>query len=279
MYVVGKTGMGKSSFLANMIFSDVYAGNGVGVIDPHGDLISDVLHFIPSYRTNDVILFNPSDVDFPVSFNLFYGVDDILKSLVGSGIVGVFKKMFAESWGPRLEYILRNAVLSLLYYPFSTLMSLPLLLQDEVFRKKVLFYVKDPVLRNFWFYEFDKWNVKQRNEAVAPILNKVGQFLSSPAMRNILGQNKSSLDLRFAMDSGKIVLFDLSKGKIGEDNSSMLGSMLITKFQIDAMSRAYLDISKRKDFYLYVDEFQNFATDSFASILSCWIYCFFSGWG
>lgn len=268
MYIIGKTGMGKSTLLENMIFSDIRAGRGVAVVDPHGDLADAVINFVPSNRTNDVIVFDPSDRDYPVSFNMLENVDSSLNTIVCSGLVGIFKKIYAESWGPRLEHILRNTILSLLEYPGTTMLGIPRILQDQDFRRKVVKKISDPIVRAFWDKEFEKLDSRQRTEAISPILNKVGQFLSSPIIRNILGQTKSSLDLRFAMDKKKIVVINLSKGKIGEDNSALLGSMIITKFQIDAMSRANIPEKDRTDFYLYVDEFQNFATDSFATILS-----------
>jgi hypothetical protein len=268
VYVIGKTGMGKSTLLENMIFADIQAGKGLAVVDPHGDLADAVLNFIPARRTNDVILFDPSDRDFPVAFNMLENIDPNLNSIVSSGLVGIFKKIYGESWGPRLEHILRNTILALLEYPNTTMLGIPRILQDRDFRGRVIRKITDPIVKSFWVNEFEKMDPKQRMEAISPILNKVGQFLSSPIIRNILGQPKSAVDLRFAMDHGKIVVVNLSKGKIGEDTSSLLGAMIITKFQLDAMSRANIPEKERKDFYLYVDEFQNFATDSFATILS-----------
>jgi len=260
--------MGKSTLLENMIYSDIQAGKGVAIVDPHGDLAEDVLNFVPSHRTNDVVIFDPSDRDFPVAFNMLENIDSSLNSIVCSGLVGIFKKIYADSWGPRLEHILRNTILSLLEYPDTTMLGIPRILQDKDFRSKVVRKISDPIVKSFWINEFEKMDPKNRIEAISPILNKVGQFLSSPIIRNILGQPNSAIDLRFAMDHKKIVIVNLSKGKIGEDNSSLLGAMIITKFQLDAMSRANVPEKDRVDFYLYVDEFQNFATDSFATILS-----------
>jgi len=268
IYVIGKTGMGKTTLLENMIYSDIMAGKGVGVIDPHGDLAENVLSFIPANRTNDVIIFDPSDRDFPIAFNMLESKDPALNSIIASGLVGIFKKIYANSWGPRLEHILRNTILSLLYYPNTTMLGITRILQDRDFRRKVVRKIEDPIVKAFWEKEFEVMQDRMRVEAISPILNKVGQFLASPIIRNIVGQPKSTVDLRFAMDRGKIIIVNLSKGKLGEDNSQLLGSMLITKFQIDAMSRANIPENERKDFYLYVDEFQNFATDSFATILS-----------
>jgi len=268
IYVIGKTGMGKTTLLENMIFSDIQAGKGVGIIDPHGDLAETVLNYVPASRTNDVVLFDPSDRDFPVAFNMLESKDPALNTIIASGLLGVFKKLYAHSWGPRLEHILRNTLLALLEYPNTTMLGITRMLQDKDFRRKVVRKVQDPIVRAFWEKEFEPMQDRQKTEAISPILNKVGQFLSSPIIRNIVGQPKSTVDLRFAMDKGKIIIMNLSKGKLGEDNSQLLGSMLITKFQIDAMSRANIPEKERKDFYLYVDEFQNFATDSFATILS-----------
>lgn len=268
IYIIGKTGMGKSTLLENMIYSDIHRGKGLAVVDPHGDLAESVLKYIPPWRTNHVIVFDPSDRDYPVAFNMLENIDPAHNSIVCSGLVGIFKKLYAESWGPRLEHILRNTILSLLEYPNSTMLGITRVLQDRSYRRKVVAKVTDPVVKSFWINEFERMQDRQLIEAISPILNKVGQFLSSPIIRNIVGQPKSSIDVRFAMDRGKIIVVNLSKGKIGEDLSSLLGSMIITKFQIDAMSRANIPEQERKDFYLYVDEFQNFATDSFATILS-----------
>lgn len=268
VYVIGKTGMGKSTLLENMVYSDIMAGKGVGVIDPHGDLAEAVLNFIPSNRTNDVILIDPSDKDYAVAFNMLENVDPALNSIVCSGLVGIFKKIYADSWGPRLEHILRNTILTLLEYPGTTMLGITRLLSDDEYRKKIVKKISDPVVKSFWVDEFEKMQDKFKVEAISPIQNKVGQFLASPTIRNIVGQPKSTVDLRFAMDKGKIVIINLSKGKIGEDNSALLGSMFVTKFQLDAMGRANVPEKERKDFYLYVDEFQNFATESFATILS-----------
>jgi hypothetical protein len=268
VYVIGKTGMGKSTLLENMIYSDVIAGKGLGVIDPHGDLADAVLSFIPSNRINDVVYIDPSDKDFAVAFNMLENVDPALNSIVCSGLVGIFKKIYADSWGPRLEHILRNTILALLEYPGTTMLGITRILQDDAFRRRVVKKINDPVVKSFWVDEFGKMSDKFKVEAISPIQNKVGQFLSSSTIRNIVGQPKSTVDLRFAMDKGKIVIINLSKGKIGEDNSALLGAMFITKFQLDAMGRANVPQEERKDFYLYVDEFQNFATDSFATILS-----------
>lgn len=268
IYIIGKTGMGKSTLLENMLFADIRAGKGVAVVDPHGDLADKVIDFIPSHRTNDVILFDASDRDYPIAFNMLENIDSTMNSIVASGLVGIFKKLYAESWGPRLEHILRNTILALLEYPNTTMLGITRILQDSAFRRQVIKKIKDPIVKAFWINEFEKMDPRFRIEAISPILNKVGQFLASSIIRNIVGQPKSSVDLYFAMNHKKIVIINLSKGKIGEDSSALLGSMMITKFQLDAMRRANMPENERVDFYLYVDEFQNFATESFATILS-----------
>ncbi|MCF7795197.1 type IV secretion system DNA-binding domain-containing protein [Patescibacteria group bacterium] len=268
MYFIGKTGMGKSTVLENMIVSDIRAGNGVAVVDPHGDLAEKVINYIPSNRVEDVVNINPSDINYPIAFNVVEQVEPHLRHLVASGLVGVFKKLWADSWGPRLEYILRNAVLAILDYPGSTLLGVVRMLSDKKYRKSVVANIQDPVVKSFWQKEFSSYADKFATEAVSPIQNKVGQFLSSSLMRNIVGQVKSSIDLREIMDEGKIIIMNLSKGRIGEDNSALLGAMMITKIQLAAMSRVDIAEEDRKDFYLYIDEFQNFSTESFANILS-----------
>ena len=268
MYLIGKTGMGKSTILENMIVEDIRAGNGVAVVDPHGDLAEKIIKYIPSNRVNDVIYFNPADYEHPIAFNVVEQVDPHLRHLVASGLIGVFQKLWADSWGPRLEYILRNTILAVLDYPDSTLLAVTRMLSDKVFRKKVIAKIQDPVVKAFWVNEFAGYADKFASEAVSPIQNKVGQFLSTSLIRNIIGQSGSSLDMREIMDEGKILILNLSKGRIGEDSSALLGAMMITKIQLAAMSRVDVDEKTRKDFYLYIDEFQNFTTDSFANILS-----------
>lgn len=268
MYVIGKTGTGKSTLMENMVIDDIKKGQGVAYIDPHGDAIDHILKHIPKERKDDVVYFSPADKDWPIAFNPLEAVNPELKNIVASGVLGIFKKIFGESWGPRLEYILRNALLAAVDYPGSTLLSVMRLLTDQQYRKKVTSTINDSVVRDFFNNEFDKYDPKFQREAIAPIQNKVGQFLSSPTIRNIVGQAKSSIDLYDLMNSQKIMLVDLSIGKIGEDSSALLGAMIITKFQLAAMQRANIPMEMRKDFYLYVDEFQNFATDSFAVILS-----------
>lgn len=268
IYVVGKSGVGKSVLLENMAVDDVWKNRGVIIVDPHGEFAEKILSCVPDERVSDVIVFDPADRSYPIAFNLLESVDDDFKGMVASGFVGIFKKIFGNSWGPRLEHILRNTVLALLDYPDSTMLDIPKMLTDGRFRDKVVDFVKDPVIRDFWILEFAQYDSKFRTEAVSPILNKVGQFLATATIRNIVGQPKSKLNIRDIMDNRKIMVVNLSRGKIGEDNSALLGAMMITKIQLAAMSRADVPVDQRPDCYLYVDEFQNFATDSFAVILS-----------
>lgn len=268
MYAIGKTGTGKSTLLRNMIIDDIQKGRGVCVVDPHGDLIQHVLNYIPDHRVEDLVYFNPSDREHPIGFNLLESVSPDLRNIVASGLMSIFTKLWANVWSARMEYILRNTILALLEYPDATMLEVMKILVDPVFRRKVLYHVKDPVIRAFFLEEYEKWEPKFRTEAIAALQNKIGQFLSSGTIRNIMGQKHSTIDIRDIMDSGKILLVDLSVGKIGEDNAALLGSMIITKIQLAAMGRADVPEDDRKDFYLYVDEFQNFATDSFAVILS-----------
>jgi len=268
MYVIGKTGMGKTTVLENMILNDIYAGYGVGYIDPHGDTAEKLLNYIPAHRINDVVYFNPGDLDFPIGFNILETIRPEQKHLVASGLMGVFKKIWPDVWSARMEYILNNTILALLDFPNSTLLGINRLLADEEFRNRVVGNLKDPVVKAFWMNEFAGYNDRYKQEAVAPIQNKIGQFLSASVIRNIVSQVKSSIDVREIMDNNKIFIMNLSKGRIGEDNSRLLGGMLVTKLQLSAMERVDTPEDKRKDFFLYVDEFQNFATESFAGILS-----------
>lgn len=268
MYIIGKTGMGKTTTLENLIISDIRAGRGVGVVDPHGDLAEKILDFIPADRINDVVYFNPADLDWPIAFNILESIDPRYKHLVASGMMGVFKKIWPDVWSARMEYILNNTILALLDCPGSTMLGINRMLADRDYRKKVILKLKDPVVKAFWVDEFAKYNERFATEAIAPIQNKVGQFLSASIVRNIVGQVKSTIDMREIMDSQKIFIMNLAKGRIGEDASALLGNMLVTRIQLAAMGRVDIPELDRKDFYLYVDEFQNFATLSFANILS-----------
>jgi hypothetical protein len=268
MYVIGKTGMGKSTLLQNMIESDIKSGKGVAVIDPHGDLVESILTYIPKDRMNDVIWFDPADSGFPIAFNMLDTKSEEERQLAVSGLMSVFLKMWPEAFSGRMEYILRNTLLALTEAGGNSMLGIMRIFIDDTFRKKVMEHVHDHVVKAFWEGEYVSWSDKYRTEAIAALQNKIGQLLSTPLIRNIVGQVTSKLDVRHAMDSGKIILMNLSKGRLGEDNSAFLGSMFVTKFQLDAMSRADVPEKDRRDFYLYVDEFQNFATESFATILS-----------
>lgn len=268
MYVIGKSGTGKTTLIENLIISDIQNGFGVAFVDPHGDSIEKILNSIPPERINDVIYFNPADVEYPIAFNILETVDPEHKHLVASGMMGVFKKIWPDVWSARMEYILNNTILSLLDYPGSTMLGINRMMSDKEFRKKVVNKIKDPIVKSFWVDEFAKYTDRLAVEATAAIQNKVGQFLSASVIRNIVGQVKSSFDMRKVMDGGKILLCNLSKGRIGEDNSNLLGGMVITKLQLAAMERVHSKEHTRKDFIMYVDEFQNFANPSFATILS-----------
>lgn len=267
-YVIGKTGVGKSVLLKNMALQDIRAGRGLAIVDPHGEFVEEVLEQIPESRMNDVVYFNPVDDAFPIGFNVLEVPDPQYKHLIVSGLLGIFTKIWANVWSARMEYILQNCILALADTPGTTLLGIPRILVDKEYREKIIANVKDPVVRSFWLQEYETWRDQFRNEAIVPIQNKVGQFLNTDFVRNIVGQEKSTLDIPNIMDRGKILLVNVSKGRIGEDNSALLGAMIITKIQIAAMERVRIAEEDRVDFHLYVDEFQNFATDSFASILS-----------
>ncbi len=268
VYVVGKTGMGKTEMVLSMAIQDIQQGRGIGFVDPHGEAAERLLDFVPPSRVNDIVYFNPADLNYPLAFNVMEKVDPEYHHLVASGLMGVFKKIWPDVWSARMEYILNNAILALLEYPGSTLLGVNRMLADPDYRKKVVDKIKDPMVRSFWVNEFARYTQRLETEATAAIQNKVGQFISNPLIRNIIGQVKSSIDMRKAMDEGKILIANISKGRIGEDNSRLLGALVITKLQLAAMSRVDTPEEKRKDFYLYVDEFQNFATDAFINILS-----------
>ncbi|MEN9557740.1 MAG: hypothetical protein RL141_109 [Candidatus Parcubacteria bacterium] len=269
IYILGKTGMGKTTLLENMVLSDISAGHGVAYIDPHGDTAEKILDYIPAKRINDVVYFNPADTSFPVGFNILETVSEDQKHLVASGLMGVFKKIWPDVWSARMEYILLNCVLALLDYPGATLLGINRLLVDKEYRTRVIAKIRDPIVKTFWVAEFSSWSEKYATEAIAPVQNKVGQFLSASIVRNIVAQVKSTIDPRKIMDEGKIFIVNLSKGKIGEDNMRLLGGMIVTKIQLAAMERVDIPLeADRRDFYLFVDEFQNFANESFANILS-----------
>ena len=269
MYIIGQTGTGKSGALALLALSDIFHGHGYAIIDPHGDFAVDNMRFIPGSRLDDVVYFNPADTAFPLGFNPLEVTNPDQKNNISSEVIGVFKRMFGESWGPRLEYILRYTILALLDRPTTTLLDISRMLTDKKFREETLGHCKDIVVLNFWRNEFDTWNDRFVTEAISSVLNKIGAFTANPIIRNIVGQPKSTFDIRKIMDEGKILIVNLSKGLIGEDNAAILGSFIVTKIQLASMSRSDIErIEDRRPFYLYVDEFQNFQTDSFATILS-----------
>jgi len=268
VYVIGKTGTGKTTLIANMAINDMRNREGMAVVDPHGDLSEILLDFVPSHRLNDICYLDPSDTAHPFYLNPLEVASPEHRELVASGIVAIFYKLYYYSWGPRLEYILRNVIMTLLTRPESTLVDVPEILTSKDFRRRIVEKLEDRVLKNFWTAEFETMSEKMMNEAVSPILNKVGQFVSSPMIRNIIGHPHSTIDLEQTMNEGKILILNLSSGKLGEDNSALLGAMFVTKMQLAAMNRVNIPEEQRRDFYLYVDEFQNFATSSFIKILS-----------
>src|SRR3989338_2221295 len=268
MYIIGQTGTGKTTLLKNLAVQDIKTGQGLAVIDPHGEFVDELISLIPIERAEDVIYFNPVDTEYPIGFNILEVKNPEHKHLVASGLMAIFTKIWAGVWSARMEYILNNCVLALLDTPDATLMDIPRLLVDKEYRKKIVGNIKDPVVRAFWTAEYESWEPRFRNEAIVPIQNKVGQFLATKMIRNIVGQPKSTLDIEDIIENRKILLVNVSKGLIGEDNSALLGAMLITKIQLTAMERIRTPMEKRHPFFLHVDEFQSFATDAFATILS-----------
>lgn len=271
MYVIGKTGMGKSTLLENMAIQDIRNGEGMAFIDPHGSTAERLLEYVPEDRIKDVLYFAPFDMDYPVAFNVMEDVGYDKRHLVVSGLLAAFRKIWVDAWSARMEYILSNTLLALLEYEGSTLLDVNRMLVNKTFRKKVVDNIKDPVVKAFWVEEFATYTDRYTQEATPAIQNKIGQFTSNPLIRNIVGQPKSSFDLRRIMDERKILIINLSKGRVGEVNATLLGSMLVTKIYLAAMSRA--DVSAQTlaalpSFYFYVDEFQSFANQSFADILS-----------
>ena len=268
LYAIGKSGAGKTTLLRNLILQDIEAGRGVGFIDPHGDLAADVLDHIPRRRIEDVTYFNPADAEYPVGLNLLKSSSPDRRHLIASGVVSAFKSLWGLSWGPRLEYILYAAVAALTECENVSLLGLQRMLSDSRYRAWVVKQVKDPVVRSFWVNEFEFYDDRYLHEAIAPIQNKVGQLLMSPHLRNILGQVRTRIEARFMMDEGRIFIADISKGRLGADKSNLIGSFLVTQFELAAMSRSDIPERERRDFFLYVDEFQSFMSDSFVSILS-----------
>lgn len=271
MYIIGKTGVGKSTLLENMAIQDIRNGEGLTFIDPHGSTAEKLLNYIPEHRVKDVVYFAPFDLDNPIAFNVMEDVGYDKRHLVVSGLMATFKKVWQDAWSARMEYILSNTLLALLEYPDATLLSVNRMYTDKAFRKMVVENIKDPVVRDFWVKEFATYTDRYTQEATPAIQNKVGQFTSNPLIRNIIGQPRSSFDIRQMMDQKKILIINLSKGLVGEVNMRLLGSMLTTRIFLAAMSRADLsarDLDASANFYLYVDEFQNFANETFAEVLS-----------
>jgi energy-coupling factor transporter ATP-binding protein EcfA2 len=268
VYIIGKTGSGKTTLLRNMLVQHIMQGHGVALIDPHGDLAEELLHHIPPGRADHLVYFNPGDLEFPIGLNLLANVEPDDRHLVASGIVGAFKNIWRDSWGPRLEYILYNAVAALLDCPNTTLLGVNRMLTDDAYRAWVIRQIKDPFIRAFWAEEYASYDPRFQREAIAPIQNKLGQFLLNPVIRNILGQVKTKVSIPFVMDNSRLFIANLSKGQLGADKANLLGSLLSTQFQLAAMARAKRPESDRLPFYLYIDEFHNFSTDAFASILA-----------
>jgi len=268
IYIIGKTGSGKTTLVRNLILQHILLGHGVGLIDPHGDLADELLNHIPPSRAEDLVYFNPGDLDFPIGLNLLANVAPDDRHLVASGLVGTFKSIWHDSWGPRLEYILYNAVAALLDCPNTSLLGVNRLLTDEAYRAWVIRQIKDPFIRVYWQQEYASYDPRFQREAIAPIQNKLGQFLLNPVVRNILGQVKCKFSIPFIMDKERLFIANLAKGRLGHDKASLLGSLLVTQFQLAAMSRTHQPEAERRDFHLFIDEFQNFTTDAFASILA-----------
>ncbi|HZQ47947.1 MAG TPA: type IV secretion system DNA-binding domain-containing protein, partial [Verrucomicrobiae bacterium] len=268
IYVIGKTGSGKTTLLRNMIVQHIALGHGVGLIDPHGDLAEEVLNHIPPHRADHFCYFNPGDLEFPIGLNFLANVPPDEKHLVASGIVGAFKAIWHDSWGPRTEYILYNAVSALLDCQNVTLLGINRMLMDETYRARIIRQIKDPFIRAFWADEYGGYDDRFRREAIAPIQNKAGQFLLNPVIRRILGQVRNKVSIPYVMDHERLFIANLSKGRIGHDKANLLGSLLVTQFQLAAMARTCRPEAERRDFYLFIDEFQNFSTDAFASILA-----------
>jgi len=268
MYVVGKSGVGKSKLLELMIRQDIVRGHGVVLLDPHGDIIEDILNFIPENRIEDVCLIDPGDDQFPVSFNPLANVADNLKFQLTQGMIEVLEKQFGANWTPRLEHVFRFTLLALLDYPRATMRGVIQMLTDREYRQKVIEYIQDDIVKKFWAIEFADWSEKFDTDAIIPLVNKLGQFLADPMLRNIFGQTENKIDLWDLMNSEKIILINLSKGKLGEENSSFFGAMFLTKIKQAGMARALLPKEERKTVYVYADEFQNIVTETFENLLS-----------
>ena len=268
MYVIGKSGSGKSKFMELFIRQDIVYGKGICLIDPHGDAIDAMLEFIPKERMKDVVIIDPSDINFPVAFNPLSGVKQELKHQVSQGLIEVMEKQFGANWTPRLEHVFRFTILALLDYPDATMHGIIAMLTDRNYRQEAIKYIEDEMVKRFWAVEFADWSEKFDTEAIIPLVNKLGQFLSNPLLRNIFDQKENKVDLEEILNSQKILLISLSKGKLGEENSSFFGSMFITKLYQAGMARASMREEDRKDFYLYVDEFQNIVTNTFENLFA-----------
>ncbi len=268
LHIIGKTGTGKSTLIANLCRQDILNGEGLALLDPHGDLVEAVIRMVPPDRQNDLIYFNVSDRMHPLAFNPLDAASEAAKPLAASALISAFKKLWADSWGPRTEYLLRNALLTLLDLPQRTLSDIPKLFDDAGFRAQALTAVSNPHVRRFWEREYDRFPARLRAEAIAPIQNKVGEFLVNPILQPILGKTTSSFRLREVMDSGKILLVNLAKGKIGEDTAALLGTLLVSQMAVAALGRSGIPEADRRDFYLYADEFPSFTTSAFAGMLA-----------
>lgn len=268
LYIIGKSGVGKSKLQELLVRQDIAGGHGLCVIDPHGEFIDDILEFIPRNRVKDVCYIDPSDTEYPISFNPLQNVDPSFKHQLTQGLIEVLSKQFGSNWTPRLEHVFRFTTLALLDYPYATMRGMISMLTDRNYRQKVIEYIQDEMVKRFWAIEFADWSEKFDTDAIIPLVNKLGQFLSDPMLRNIFGQRENKVDLENLMNTKKIILINLSKGKIGEENSSFFGSMFLTKIKQAGMARAKMDARDRNDFYLYVDEFQNIVTETFENILS-----------
>lgn len=268
IYIIGKSGVGKTKLLELLIRQDIAQNHGVCLIDPHGDMVEATLDFVPESRINDVMVIDPSDHAYPISFNPLSNVDPAFKHQLTQGLIEVMEKQFGANWTPRLEHVFRFTVLALLDYPHATMRGMISMLTDRNYRQKVVEYIEDDMVKRFWAIEFADWSEKFDTDAIIPLVNKLGQFLSDPTLRNIFGQKENKVNLEKLIQEKKILLINLSKGRLGEENSSFFGSMFITKIKQAGMARAALPESERHDFYLYVDEFQNLVTETFVNILS-----------
>jgi hypothetical protein len=268
MYVVGKSGMGKTKLLEQLIRYDIYNNMGVAVIDPHGDLVKDILDVIPEERVKDVVYVNPADVENPIAFNPFADVPMDLRQNVVQGLIEIFKKQFASNWTPRMEHLFRFTSLATLDDPEGTFYGFLEMLTNARYRQRVLTHVTDDVTRRFFATEFASFSEKYDAEAITPLTNRLGQFFSDPLMRAIFSQKENKLDITDIMNTGKILLLNISKGNLGEENGSLFGSIFLTKINQVAMARSRIPEKDRREFYIYVDEFQNVATQTFTNLFS-----------